>query len=157
MARVVSMWHRIMLQNYVLCYRIRILYMNCVWYSCIFFLFPFSHELLWVCAYIFTCVWVHICACGALQDWCWETSSISLHFVHWVGFSELKELADVDSPVSQIASGTSCLCLPKLELQVDRHIHLAFTWVLGVQTLALMPSWQQLWPLNHLPCTHTQV
>lgn len=44
------------------------------------------------------------------------------------------------SPVSQIASGTSCLCLPKLELQVERHIHLAFTWALGVQTLVLMPS-----------------
>lgn len=157
MAHVASMWHRITLQNYVLCYRIRILYVKCVWYSCIF-LCLFSHELLWVCVYIFK----HVCGCTCVHVKPYKIgvgnhAQFLFHFVHWVRLSELKERADVASPVSHIASGTSCLCLPKLELQVDCHIHPAFMWVLGVQTLVLMFLWQQLWPLNHLPCTHTQV
>lgn len=89
------------------------------------------------------CVGVHVCM------WCLTRlmSGIILNFSS-ILFIESGSLNKRCLPMTglsrQTALGTSCLCLPKLVLQVDSYTQPTSTWVPGIQTLVLMLSWQEL-------------
>ena len=71
------------------------------------------------------------------------------------GVSQNLELDDLVSIASWLALGNTCLWLLSAKVASDCHDLPAFMWVLGAQTLVLMPVQQLLCSLSHLPITET--
>lgn len=100
-----------------------------------------------VCAH----VCAHPCRCLELM------LAIFLDCSTWFigpGFLTESWVQNLPVPANQankLASGRPCLCLLRFGIKGDCHTLLAFSWVLGILTLALTLAWQVPYPENHLP------
>lgn len=97
----------------------------------------------------------HTCAHG---DQMLMSSAFLNHFPLYfseAGVSQNLELDDLVRIASWLALGNSCLWLLSAKIASDCHDLTAFMWVLGTQTLVLMPVQQLLCSLSHLPITET--
>lgn len=101
-------------------------------------------------------VCAHVCVCTAM----WRSGVDDdggclrrvLYFISWVRVSHgVQSLPVAANPASKLALGRPRLCLLRSGIKGGYHTRLAFSWVLGILTLAPMLAWQVLYFLNHLP------
>lgn len=69
-------------------------------------------------------------------------------FIVWQGLTLNPELTVLTSLGSQLVLGIPCLCLQSLGFTSDCHTHLAFMWVLAIQTLVLIPMKKAFYSLS---------
>lgn len=104
---------------------------------------------MWVCVYI----WVYVCTFMG-------RSEIDISFLRHFPFCLLRqylllnsELMHLVSLAGQVAWGLLCLFLCRAGIQTGFHAHQASMWVLMIQSLVFMPSWQTLyhWAFPQFP------
>lgn len=109
----------------------------------------------YVCMFIcmVTCEWVRVCVCVCVQAYVHLEAWGCYHVSSWLLSSLYVEARPLTWILSSLASPFAqeiALFLPhELELQVDDHAHLAFMWVLRIQTLVYAQNHVAVGILSH--------